>query len=176
MCLAILWTKSWWYRMTGWRMNTNNIRNMNTNTLCVEHLKYEYTQFLLFIFTNIIRSSTPPLATITALQKAAKEHQNTYMYLELEPTTSWSFVYRFANSDIGCGSATTCLLPLSISVIGRRPTTDQWYAMLKQMPIESVLDPGLVAESKGAYLRWLWSAATMQGVPKRASPRKNSSS
>ena len=57
----------------GWRMNTNNIRNMNTNTLCVEHLKYEYTQFLLFIFTNIIRSSTPPLATITALQKAAKE-------------------------------------------------------------------------------------------------------
>ena len=57
----------------GWRVNTNNIRNMNTNTLCVEHLKYEYTQFLLFIFTNIIRSSTPPLATITALQKAAKE-------------------------------------------------------------------------------------------------------
>ena len=114
----------------GWRMNTNNIRNMNTNTLCVGHLKYEYTQFLLFIFTNIIRSSTPQLATITALQKAAKSYRNTY--LGLEPATFWSFVYRFAKSDIGCDSDATCLLPLSIAVIGRRPTTDQW-SMLKQM-------------------------------------------
>ena len=50
--------------------------------------------------------------------------------------------------------------------------------MSKQMPIESVLGAtcSLVAESKGAYLRCLRSAATMQDAPKRSSPKKNSSS
>ena len=163
--------------LPGWRMNTNNIRNMNTNTLCVEHLKYEYTQFLLFIFTNIIRSSTPPLATITALQKAAKElskyvpRARTFdlLIFRLPLCQFWYWLWQCCNVFVAIVDS------MQSSDDDQQPTNGQCWSN-SQMPIESVLDPGLVAESKGAYLRCLRSAATMQGVPKRCSPRKNSSS
>ena len=64
-------------------MNANNVRSINTNTLLIKHLKCEYTQFLLFIFTNIIRSSTPPLAlSFKPYKRLQESYQNTEVGLE----------------------------------------------------------------------------------------------
>ena len=131
---------------------------MNTNTLFVKYLKYEYTQFLLFIFANIIRSSTPPLAIITALQKVAKElskyddRARTYDLLLLGLMLS-KFRYwqcKCCNPIVTMYQChATRLLPVPAAVIGRRPVVNvDVGSCCYNTTVRGVLDePALAKES-----------------------------
>ena len=148
-------------------MNTNNIRNMNTNTLFVKHLKYEYTQFLLFIFTNIIRSSTPPLAlSFKPYKRLQKSNQNTEV--GLERATLWPFASCAANS--GIGSKFWCWLRQCCNLI--IATVDSSHRMTTNRPVANV-DAGSCCYSRARPSQR--TSSTNTGKSKKGTSRKKSS-